>query len=128
MTAAFISSDGCRTFDLCAQIDADETLPPGNATLALVLNRLGLLFGEQRYLDAAANTLRWARAVMEHLPTGHCGLLTALEDALLTPQAVILRGPDADMTDWLTALQQEFAPWRCVYAIPYSGTATLRAF
>ena len=106
----------------------DETLPPGNATLALVLNRLGLLFGEQRYLDAAANTLRWARAVMEHLPTGHCGLLTALEDALLTPQAVILRGPDADMTDWLTALQQEFAPWRCVYAIPYSSTAALPSF
>jgi uncharacterized protein YyaL (SSP411 family) len=61
----------------------DETLPPGNATLALTLHRLGLLLGEQRYLDAAANTLRWARAVMEHLPTGHCGLLTALEDALL---------------------------------------------
>ena len=38
---------------------------------------------------------------MEHLPTGHCGLLTALEDALLTPQAVVLRGPEADMTDWL---------------------------
>lgn len=106
----------------------DETLPPGNATLALALHRLGLLFGEQRYLDAAANTLRWARAVMEHLPTGHCGLLTALEDALLTPQAVVLRGPEADMTEWLADLHREFAPWRSVYGIPYSSTSALPSF
>lgn len=106
----------------------DEALPPGNATLALTLHRLGLLFGEQRYLDAAANTLRWARAVMEHLPTGHCGLLTALEDALLVPQAVILRGPEADMATWSAALTGTFAPWRSVYAIPYSSTGPLPSF
>ena len=106
----------------------DETLPPGNATLALTLHRLGLLLGEQRYLDAAANTLRWARAVMEHLPTGHCGLLTALEDALLVPQAIVLRGPEADMADWLQSLQKRFAPWRSVYAIPYSSAGPLPSY
>lgn len=106
----------------------DETLPPGNATLALTLHRLGLLLGEQRYLDAAANTLRWARAVMEHLPTGHCGLLTALEDALLVPQAIVLRGPEADTADWLQSLQQRFAPWRSVYAIPYSSAGPLPSY
>ena len=106
----------------------DEALPPGNATLALTLHRLGLLFAEQRYLDAAANTLRWARAVMEHLPTGHCGLLTALEDELLVPQAIVLRGPEAAMTEWLAALNSTYAPWRSVYAIPYTSTAPLPGF
>jgi uncharacterized protein YyaL (SSP411 family) len=86
------------------------------------------LLGEQRYLDAAANTLRWARAVMEHLPTGHCGLLTALEDALLVPQAIVLRGPEADMADWLQSLQKRFAPWRSVYAIPYSSAGPLPSY
>ena len=106
----------------------DEALPPGNATLALTLHRLGLLFGEQRYLDAAANTLRWARAVMEHLPTGHCGLLTALEDALLVPQAIILRGPEAEMAVWSAALESTFAPWRSVYEIPYTSDGPLPSF
>ncbi len=106
----------------------DEALPPGNATLALTLHRLGLLFGEQRYMDAAANTLRWARAVMEHLPTGHCGLLSALEDALLVPQAVVLRGPEAEMAVWTAALASTFAPWRSVFAIPYTSAGPLPSF
>ncbi|GIS18767.1 MAG: hypothetical protein CM15mP120_06830 [Pseudomonadota bacterium] len=106
----------------------DETLPPGNATLALVLNRLGLLFGEQRYPDAAA----------EYPTLGPSGYGTFAYRALRSADRVRRRlvdassrdiaGPDADMTDWLTALQQEFAPWRCVYAIPYSSTAALPSF
>ena len=39
---------------------ADEAVPAGNAVAAQALARLGLLLGETRYLDAAAQTLRAA--------------------------------------------------------------------
>ena len=52
----------------------DEALPPGNATLTNALLHLGQVLGNTTYLDAATNTLRWARAAMERYPANHCSL------------------------------------------------------
>ena len=106
----------------------DDALPPGNGTATTALMKLGHLLGETEYLDAAHNTLRWARAVMERLPAGHCTLLGALEDTLYLPEFVVLRGPTAEMQRWAAQLEGGFMPWRRLYAIPYEDTQTLPAY
>ena len=103
----------------------DDALPPGNGVAAIALMRLGHLLGEARYLDAAHNTLRWARAIMERVPIGHCTLLTALEDTVYAPEQVVLRGPVEAMAEWRDALDNGYAPWRVSYAIPYDDSPTL---
>ena len=106
----------------------DDSVPPGNGVAARALLCLGHLLGDTRYLDAAHNTLRWARAVMERLPAGHCSLLTALEDTVYAPELIILRGPQDEMLTWTRELSSGFSPWRQLYAIPYSDTRTLPTY
>ena len=103
----------------------DEALPPGNGTAAIALLKLGHLLGDNTYLDAAHNTLRWARAIMEKVPSGHATLMTALEDTVYAPEMVILRGPYEETQSWLDEINTTYAPWRAVYAIPYADTRTL---
>ncbi len=100
----------------------DDALPPGNGTATLALLKLGHLLGETRYLDAAHQTLTWARGIMERVPAGHCTLLTALETTVYPQQQVILRGPVELMAEWQRELDQGFTPWRSVYAIPYADS------
>ena len=106
----------------------DDALPPGNGTATLALMKLGHLLGDSKYLDAAHNTLRWARGVMERLPTGHCTLVTALEDIVYPTDFIILRGPIETMQEWAKQLSSGFAPWRRIYAIPYVGSTTIPAY
>lgn len=103
----------------------DDALPPGNAVAASALMQLGHLTGRSEYLDAAHNTLRWARAIMERVPAGHCGMLHALEETLYPGEQIVLRGPAEQMSQWRDAITNGFAPWRCVYAIPYADVSTL---
>jgi len=103
----------------------DDSVPPGNGVAARAFMQLGHLLGDTQYLDAAHNTLRWARAVMERLPAGHCSLLHALEDTVYAPEQIILRGPNEQMQSWTGQLDDGFTPWRQVYAIPYTDTRTL---
>jgi len=103
----------------------DDALPPGNGIAATAFMKLGHLLGDTRYLDAAHNTLRWARAVMERLPAAHCTLLHALEDTVYTPELVVLRGPEEEMRSWLPHLSQGYTPWRRIYAIPYRDSQLL---
>ncbi len=99
----------------------DDAQPPGNGIIAQVLNRLGHLLGNTRYIDASTNTLVWARALIERYPSGHCTLLAALEEQVYPQQLVILRGPEADIAAWRTAVTKGYHPWRQVYAIPYAA-------
>lgn len=97
----------------------DEALPPGNATLTSALLQLGQLLGDATYLDAATNTLRWARAAMERYPANHCSFISALQSSVAQDQTVVLRGPEADMRDWRQALCHGYQPWLRVYCLPY---------
>ena len=90
-------------------------MPPGNATLAQALTRLGHLLGNTEYLDVATNTLRWARAIMEQYPSSHYGLITALEEANEPLVQIILRGPVEEMPAWKQAVGNNYAPWRSCY-------------
>ena len=95
---------------------ADDAQPPGNGVMALALGRLGQLFGNADYLEAASRTLAWARGAMEHHPAGQCCLLTALEEQ--APELIVLRGGQDETAEWRQALRDGFRPWRQVYAIP----------
>ena len=96
----------------------DDAQPPGNGVMALALARLGHLFGNADYLEAAARTLAWARGAMEHHPAGHCCLLTALEEQVQAPELIVLRGDEDAIDEWRQALRDSFRPWRHIYAIP----------
>ena len=97
----------------------DEALPPGNATLANALLHLGQVLGNATYLDAATNTLRWARAAMERYPANHCSFISALQSSVAQDQTVILRGPEIEMQHWRQTLCQGYQPWLHIYCLPY---------
>jgi uncharacterized protein YyaL (SSP411 family) len=96
----------------------DDATPAGNGVVALVLQRMGYLLGEPRYLAAAAGTLRAAWQALLRYPLGHVALLNALEEALQPPQIVILRGRRAALASWQRNLAQLYAPRRLVLAVP----------
>jgi len=96
----------------------DESTPASNGIAAQVLQRLGYLLGEPRYLEAAEHTLKYAWRHMSQVPYAHASLLTALEEYLEPPEVVILRGKGAELERWQRAAQKSFAPRRLVLAIP----------
>ena len=110
----------------------DDALPPGNGVMVQVLAGMGHLFGDQRYLDAAHATLRWARPAMEQYPAGHCAMLSGLQSELDPPQLVIIRGPDdavSSTSPWRKVLDNGgFIPWRTTYVIPYDGVTVIPAY
>jgi len=95
----------------------DDALPAGAGAAAVVLQRLGYLLGEERYLVAAERTLRAAWPAIAQHPQGHATLLQALEEYLQAPEIVILRGPPALITAWQQQLATVYAPRRMVLAI-----------
>ncbi len=102
----------------------DDAQPPGNGVAARVLARLGHLFGNPAYLDAAAGALEAARPMMERYPAGHCTLLTALQEQLDPGELVILRGATETLRGWRQPLTDGYRPWRRIYAIPADATLT----
>jgi uncharacterized protein YyaL (SSP411 family) len=97
---------------------ADEALPSGNGVAALALQRLGLLLGEPRYLEAAERCIQFAGALMARAPAAHCALLNAYEEQLQPTQTLILRGAGEALARWQAECARPYAPRRQVYAIP----------
>ena len=96
----------------------DDAQPPGNGVAAKCLGRLGQLFGNSAWLEAAAGALEAARPLMERYPAGHCTLLTALEEQTHPGELVIVRGSGEELRSWRDALGDRYRPWRKVYGIP----------
>jgi hypothetical protein len=101
---------------------ADEATPSGNAVAAQVLLRMGYLLGEPRWLAAAGRTLQAAWPALEKFPHAHTSMLTALEEYLQPPQAVVLRGAAAGVARWHAELDRLYAPRRLLLAIPGEAT------
>jgi len=97
---------------------ADESVPSGNGTAALALQRLGHLIGEHRYIEAAEKALRSAWKAMDEYPHGHVTLIAALEEYLEPPEIIVIRGDAKAMDDWSSQLGKIYAPARLVLAIP----------
>jgi uncharacterized protein YyaL (SSP411 family) len=97
---------------------ADDALPAGNGVAALMLGRLGHLLGNARYLAAGERTLRAAWPALESQPYAHLSLLAALEEHLMAPEIVVIRGRGDDLSRWRRAAAGRYAPRRLVLAIP----------
>src|SRR5690606_29024946 len=95
----------------------DEATPSGNGVAAFVLQRIGYVLGEPRYLEAAERTIRSAWLSLEKYPNGHCTLLGALEEWLSPPEIIVLRGEAPHLGDWQRELSKVYAPHRLVLAI-----------
>jgi uncharacterized protein len=114
----FFTSDDHETLIHRSKSFGDDATPAGNAIAAFVLQRMGHLLGETRYLVAAEQTLRAALPLMEKYPHAHTSLLTALEELLNLPETVILRGEPSAIEAWHGELAKLYAPRRLVLAIP----------
>jgi uncharacterized protein YyaL (SSP411 family) len=96
---------------------ADESLPAGNGTAALMFDTLGHLLGEPRYLQAAARTVQMALPGIARVPEAHATLLTALARTLEPPELVIVRGRGPELDEWQIRLAGLYAPERLLFCI-----------
>ena len=97
---------------------SDESVPAGNGVAAQVLQRLGHLLGESRYLAAAEGVLRLGAQTLQEMPYAHASLIAALDEYLEPPETLILRGEGQDLVTWQQAAQAGYHPRRLVLAIP----------
>ena len=93
-------------------------MPSGNGSAALVLDTLGHLLGEPRYLEAAAGTVRSSLANVAHYPEAHASLLRALDRQLEPPALLIVRGPGAALAEWQQAVERSYSARRLAFFIP----------
>jgi uncharacterized protein len=114
----FFTSDDHETLIHRSKSFGDDATPAGNGVAAFVLQRMGHLLGEPRYLAAAQKTLRTAWPVLEKYPQAHMSLLIALEELLNPPETIILRGEAATIESWRRDLARLYAPRRLVLAVP----------
>ena len=114
----FFTSDDHETLIHRSKSFGDDATPAGNGIAAFVLQRMGHLLGEPRYLAAAQKTLRTAWPVLEKYPQAHTSLLIALEELLNPPETIILRGEAATIESWRRDLARLYAPRRLVIAVP----------
>jgi uncharacterized protein YyaL (SSP411 family) len=96
----------------------DEAVPSGNGVAARVLQRLGHLVGETRYLESAQGTLAVAAEHMRRAPSAHASLLAALDEHLSPAETLVIRGEGNDLAHWAGIAQRTYAPRRLVFAIP----------
>jgi uncharacterized protein len=118
----FFTSDDHEQLIHRSKTFSDDATPAGNGIAAFVLQRLGHLLGEPRFLAAAEGTLRAGWADLARYPQSHATLLSALEELLHPPQIVIIRGAANGVSEWQAALARLYAPRRLVLAIPEGAT------
>jgi uncharacterized protein YyaL (SSP411 family) len=124
----FFTSDDHETLIHRSKSFADEATPSGNGIAALVLQRMGYLLTEPRYLHAAERILRAAWLGIEKYPHAHTSLLNALDELLDPPETVLLRGDESEITSWARDLGKIYSPRRMVLAIPGNAPALPAAF
>jgi uncharacterized protein YyaL (SSP411 family) len=114
----FFTSDDHETLMHRSKSLSDDATPAGNGIAAFVLQRMGYLLGETRYLDAAERTLRAAWPALAKYPQAHTSLLLALEERVYPAEIVILRGEQDSIDAWRRELATSYAPRRLMLAIP----------
>jgi hypothetical protein len=114
----FFTSDDHETLIHRSKSFSDDATPAGNGIAAFVLQRMGHLLADTRYLAAAEKILRGAWLVLEKYPHGHTTLLIALEELLNPPETIILRGEPVTIESWRRDLAKLYAPRRLVLAVP----------
>jgi uncharacterized protein len=118
----YFTSDDHEALILRSKTFSDDATPAGNGIAAFVLQRIGYLLAEPRYVEAAERTLRAAWTALTHHASSHAALLAALEEHLAPPEIIVLRGAAAEIDAWRHELTRLYAPRRLVLAIPDDAT------
>jgi uncharacterized protein len=121
--ALYFTSDEHETLIHRSKSFSDDATPSGNGIAAFVLQRIGYLLGETRFLQAAERILRAGWNSLQRHPTSHIALLLALDEYLHPPEVVILRGAQSQIEGWRRELAHTYAPRRMVLAIPDAATS-----
>jgi uncharacterized protein len=96
----------------------DSATPSGNGIAAFALQRLGHLLGEPRYLKSSERGLKaFFRGMMDQAG-GFSSMCVALEEALVPPQIVILRGDKSALSAWQKEIDQQYRPNTIVLSLP----------
>jgi uncharacterized protein len=104
----------------------DQATPSGNAVAAWALERLAALSGETRYSRAARRAVELFHPAMLEHPAGFASMAIALEEQLVPPQTVVLRGAETALRGWQADLAREYLPATLLLAVP-DGTENLPA-
>ncbi|HPB91901.1 MAG TPA: thioredoxin domain-containing protein, partial [Rugosibacter sp.] len=88
----------------------DNATPNGNGIAAVVLQRLGHLLGESRYMHATERALAVFDRHIRNNPAGCASLCFALREHLDPPSLAIVRGEDVQMQIWRKHLDACFSP------------------
>lgn len=114
----FFTSHDHETLIIRTKPAYDHATPSGNGIAAFALQRLGHLLGETRYLDASTRCLRLFQSQFTQQPIAYPTLLAVLDEALVPPRIILLRGPAADLQKWFAALQPKLGPHDLLLALP----------
>ena len=114
----FFTSDDHEALIHRIKAYGDDAIPSGNGIAAFVLQRMGYLLGESRYLTAADRAVRASWKMLERYPTAATTMLSALEELLTPPEIVILRGERKEMRAAQKELAKIYAPHRLVLGVP----------
>ena len=101
-----------------AKVGHDSATPSGNGVAAFALQRLGHLLGEPRYLIAAERAIGLFYEGLSGHASGYASLLGALEEALIPPRIVVLRGAPQAVAGWRAQLAQAYRPATMVVCLP----------
>jgi uncharacterized protein YyaL (SSP411 family) len=96
----------------------DNATPSGNGVAAFALQRLGHLVGEPAYLAAGERALRLFQPAIEGQPNLFSTLIGALDEHLVPPRIVVLRGSAGDLQPWQRSLAGAYRPDTLILAIP----------
>lgn len=116
----FFTADDHETLIHRPKPGQDNALPAGNGVAACALQRLGHVLGEARYLEAAERTLHLFYPLAEQQPGAFKTMLWALGEFFAPPRVLVMRGPEAELREWQTALSRSYLPDTLAFAIPAS--------
>jgi uncharacterized protein YyaL (SSP411 family) len=103
----------------------DNATPSGNSVAADVLLRLAILFGEERYAEAATKTLSAIAPLAERYPSGFGLLLGAAEWRAGQPKEIAITGSDHLFRSLRKVVGEEYLPHRVLVAGPESSDLPL---
>jgi uncharacterized protein YyaL (SSP411 family) len=114
----FFTSDDHEALIHRIKAYGDDAIPSGNGVAAFVLQRMGYLLGESRYLTAADRAVRASWKMLERYPNAATTMLNALEELLTPPEIVILRGERNEVRDAQKQLATVYGPHRVILGVP----------
>ena len=88
-----------------------------SATAKRMFGRLAALTGEDRYARAAERTLELFFPLMREYPAGFASMALALDEAIVPPSVLVLRGDPDALSEWTAQLARELLPTTQVVAI-----------